>query len=334
MSGSGSHRSMPTTSRPDRFAVPRRRPHARVPHAKQQQRAFSREEIVAAIKRWRAMYGECPRMIDWEPGRARRLGQQWRADRFESGTWPTTRMVRCQFQTFNAAIEAAGLSPRPAPTRLRPNLSGPEAIVVAMIEWTRRYGDVPTMADWDPHRARRLGQDWRIARYNLGDWPSARSVALHFGSFANAATAAGLLARARSSSHAERQAVSVANRLATATASAESSDPGIGRSRGQPHRACAGTQESGPRLHARGPHRPRRIRSRLGGDLRSRVMPPQPSIAVANVALVLIGPPGVGKGTQAARLRDEFELVHIATGICCASTGRPRPIWAVRPPST
>jgi hypothetical protein len=97
-----------------------------------------------------------------------------------------------------------------------------------MIEWTRRYGDVPTMADWDPHRARRLGQDWRIARYNLGDWPSARSVALHFGSFANAATAAGLLARARSSSHAERQAVSVANRLATATASAESSDPGIG----------------------------------------------------------------------------------------------------------
>lgn len=32
------------------------------------------------------------------------------------------------------------------------------------------------------------------------------------------------------------------------------------------------------------------------------------------MALVLIGPPGVGKGTQAARLRDEFGLVHIATG--------------------
>lgn len=32
------------------------------------------------------------------------------------------------------------------------------------------------------------------------------------------------------------------------------------------------------------------------------------------MALVLIGPPGVGKGTQAARLRDEFELVHVATG--------------------
>jgi adenylate kinase len=32
------------------------------------------------------------------------------------------------------------------------------------------------------------------------------------------------------------------------------------------------------------------------------------------MGLVLIGPPGVGKGTQAARLREEFELTHIATG--------------------
>jgi adenylate kinase len=34
----------------------------------------------------------------------------------------------------------------------------------------------------------------------------------------------------------------------------------------------------------------------------------------AEIGLVLIGPPGVGKGTQAARLREEFELTHIATG--------------------
>ncbi len=32
------------------------------------------------------------------------------------------------------------------------------------------------------------------------------------------------------------------------------------------------------------------------------------------LAIVLIGPPGVGKGTQAARLREEFHLAHIATG--------------------
>src|SRR4051812_30000042 len=32
------------------------------------------------------------------------------------------------------------------------------------------------------------------------------------------------------------------------------------------------------------------------------------------LGLVLIGPPGVGKGTQAVQLRDEFRLTHIATG--------------------
>jgi hypothetical protein len=31
-------------------------------------------------------------------------------------------------------------------------LSDPDAVLEAMIEWTRRYGDVPTMADWDPVR--------------------------------------------------------------------------------------------------------------------------------------------------------------------------------------
>lgn len=34
----------------------------------------------------------------------------------------------------------------------------------------------------------------------------------------------------------------------------------------------------------------------------------------AELGLVLIGPPGVGKGTQAAMLREEFALAHIATG--------------------
>ena len=35
---------------------------------------------------------------------------------------------------------------------------------------------------------------------------------------------------------------------------------------------------------------------------------------VRQLGVILIGPPGVGKSTQAARLREEFELTHIATG--------------------
>jgi adenylate kinase len=40
---------------------------------------------------------------------------------------------------------------------------------------------------------------------------------------------------------------------------------------------------------------------------------PRP-VVTTKLGIVLIGPPGVGKGTQAARLRAEFDLAHIATG--------------------
>jgi hypothetical protein len=62
-------------------------------------------------------------MLDWEPSRARRLGQNWRAERFESGRWPTAQMVTRQFPSFNAAIEASGLKPRRTPSRTKPNLT-------------------------------------------------------------------------------------------------------------------------------------------------------------------------------------------------------------------
>jgi adenylate kinase len=35
---------------------------------------------------------------------------------------------------------------------------------------------------------------------------------------------------------------------------------------------------------------------------------------VTEINIVLLGPPGAGKGTQAARLRDDLDLAHLATG--------------------
>jgi Homing endonuclease associated repeat len=194
----------------------RRRPSSSRPARRRLGPTYTPDEILDAMRRWAARYGEPPTTADWEPARARRLGADWRAERFESGEWPSARMVRGQFETFNAAIEAAGLRPRSAPSRLRPNFEDPRAILDALVEWTRRYGDVPTMADWDPTRARQLDQDWRIARYNQGDWPSARSVANHFGSFSRAIREAGLLPRPHSSQRDHRREQQAANRLAVA----------------------------------------------------------------------------------------------------------------------
>jgi hypothetical protein len=76
-------------------------------------RVFAPEDIVTAIKRWEGLYGEPPAMSDWAPARARRLGHEWRAQRYFAGSWPHLTTVLNQFGTFRAAIEAAGFEPRP-----------------------------------------------------------------------------------------------------------------------------------------------------------------------------------------------------------------------------
>jgi hypothetical protein len=166
-------------------------------------------------------------MVDWDPSRARRLGYAWRAERFEAGEWPTARVVCGAFGSFNAALVHAGHAPRRAPSRVRANLADRDGILEAIREWVRRYGDVPAMADWDPARARRLKQEWRIARYYHGDWPSVRTVAHHFGSLSAAITAAGLKPRAQSSQHADRRNERAANRHALARLAASQRQPGL-----------------------------------------------------------------------------------------------------------
>lgn len=214
-------------------------------------RRYSKPEILAAIRAWAARYGEPPMVVDWEPSRARRLGQAWRAARFESGVWPTARMVRGQFGQFSAAVEEAGLLKRRRATRVAARLTSPEAILDALAEWTRRYGDVPTMADWDPHRARSLGQHWRVARYHDGDWPSARTVTNRFGSFGNALATAGLFPRDPGRHHVDRSAEQAANRLTVAGLVARSRRAGVKDLAGSIRTLAAARREHDPvSLHA------------------------------------------------------------------------------------
>jgi transcriptional regulator with XRE-family HTH domain len=74
---------------------------------------LSREDILQAIRAWHRVYGEPPALADWAPARARRLGHEWRAQRYLAGDWPHLTTVLRRFGTFGAAVEAAGLEPRP-----------------------------------------------------------------------------------------------------------------------------------------------------------------------------------------------------------------------------
>jgi hypothetical protein len=79
-------------------------------------------------------------------------------------------------------------------TRYRVEWTADE-ILDAIKRWNELYGEPPTMADWDPYRARQIGQAWRVERYDDGEWPSAKSVRNHFGRLSEAVASAGLVPR-------------------------------------------------------------------------------------------------------------------------------------------
>jgi len=173
------------------YEIARRPPSAHVERGAGQRR-YSPEELLEAIRRWAELYGEPPTVADWDPTRARREGKDWRAERYATGEWPTARMLRTAFGTMTKAVTAAGLTSRPAPRRTRTKLRAPEEVLDAIRAWTSRYGEPPTMADWDPFRARSAGHLWRVRRYQAGDWPSAKTVCHHYGNFGQAVAAARL----------------------------------------------------------------------------------------------------------------------------------------------
>jgi hypothetical protein len=68
-----------------------------------------------------------------------------------------------------------------------------ETIIEKILEWNVRFGEPPCSADWNPSLARWRAQEWRIERYQEGNWPSTNAAKRPFGgSFDAAVRAAGL----------------------------------------------------------------------------------------------------------------------------------------------
>jgi hypothetical protein len=67
---------------------------------------------IAAIQRWAAIYGEPPASPDWNVTKARYMKDVERVERFRAGSWPSAKAVIKSFGTWNAAIMAAGFTPR------------------------------------------------------------------------------------------------------------------------------------------------------------------------------------------------------------------------------
>jgi hypothetical protein len=80
---------------------------------------WTRELIIEKIVEWDARYGEPPCSADWNPSLARWRAQEWRAERYREGVWPSTNAAKRPFGgSFDAAVRAAGLEPhKPGPRR-------------------------------------------------------------------------------------------------------------------------------------------------------------------------------------------------------------------------
>lgn len=117
-------------------------------------RYWTRDRIVAAIKRWHRQHGEAPRSTDWDVHRARKLAElherlaaEWRGRiaKFEVGRWPSVRTVREQFGGWNNAIAAAGFEPR-SQGQNTPRGAEPSPLLIPL---SRALGDAYAAEDRD-----------------------------------------------------------------------------------------------------------------------------------------------------------------------------------------
>ena len=134
---------------------------------------WTRELIVAKILEWDARYGEPPCSADWNPSLARWRAQEWRAQRYRDGTWPSTNAAKRQFDgSFDAAVRAAGLEPhRPGPRRRAAGAARP-----AIEQRAPREVELDLVADADARvraaddQAAAAARDAREARHAAAVW--------------------------------------------------------------------------------------------------------------------------------------------------------------------
>src|ERR1700743_21249 len=89
---------------------------------------WTRETIIPKILEWNELYGEPPCSADWNPSLARWRAQEWRAERYYAGNWPSTNAAKRPFDgSFDAAVRAAGLEPhRSGPRRRAAGVARPD----------------------------------------------------------------------------------------------------------------------------------------------------------------------------------------------------------------
>src|SRR3982751_956000 len=87
---------------------------------------WTREAIIEKIRQWNDRYGEPPCSADWNPSLARWRAQDWRAERYREGVWPSTNAAKRPFGgSFDAAVRAAGFEPRRPGPRPKPRAVAP-----------------------------------------------------------------------------------------------------------------------------------------------------------------------------------------------------------------
>src|SRR5215211_8901484 len=104
---------------------------------------WPREAIIEKIREWNDRDGEPPCSADWNPSLARWRAQEWRAERYRDGVWPSTNAAKRPFGgSFDAAVRAAGLEPhKPGPRRRLPGEACP-AVEQREDGWARVPRDV------------------------------------------------------------------------------------------------------------------------------------------------------------------------------------------------